>query len=262
MNATKKFLSIVALLLIIAAGAEAFAQESDQFELTVAPYAWFPNVKGDVTVGQQTTNFELGANADIDKTEFAGVLQLEARFGRFGLFLQPNYFKVDDSQEVLRTNVELTMKFWMLELGGFFRLIDWGKTGAHPPSGLDLLIGGRYWGISTEAHVSSPGTVTEGAESAHITEPFIGLRLSTFLTNHLFFRARGDVGGFSVTTNDVKSRFTWQALASLGYQLNHLLGIEAGYRWMSVDMKNESLPFNNEINLDFKGPFAGLLFRF
>src|SRR5581483_26040 len=262
MNATKKFLSIGTLLLILAAGAEVFAQESDKFELTVAPYAWFPNVKGDVTIGQQTTNLDLGANADIDKTEFAGVLQLEARFGRFGLFLQPNYFKVDDSQEILRTHVDLTMKFWMLEFGGFFRLIELGKTGAHPSAGLDLLVGGRYWGISTETHVSSPVNVTERGESAHITEPFVGLRLSTFLTNHLFFKARGDFGGFGVSTNDVKSRYTWQALASLGYQFNPLFGIEAGYRWMSVDMKNESLPFNNEINLDFKGPFAGALFRF
>lgn len=260
MNALKRILYMMTLLLISIPGTHAFAQESDKFELTVAPYVWFPNIKGDVTIGQQTANLDLGANSDIEKTETAGVLQIEMRFGRFGLFLQPNYFKLDDNQDVLRTNVDLTMKFWMLEFGGFFRLVELGEGRKHL-GGIDLLVGGRYWGISTEAHVSSPLNITERGESAHVTEPFVGLRLLNYFNDHLFFKARGDFGGFGVSSNDTKSKFTWQAITSLGYQFN-TIGVEAGYRWLAIEMKNESLPFSNEIDVDFEGPFGGVVFRF
>lgn len=261
MRSIKRILFVSTVLLLISSGAGAFAQESDKFELTIVPYVWFPNIKGDVTIGQQTGSVDLGADAVLDKTEFAAMLQMEARFGRFGLFLQPNYFKVDDDQEILRTNVNLEMKFWMLEFGGFFRLVELAKGTPHQ-GGIDLLVGGRYWGISTEAHLSSPLNITERGESAHITEPFVGLRLLSFLTDHIFFTARGDFGGFGISTNDFKSKFTWQAITSLGYKFNNLFGVEAGYRWLSVEMKDESLPFNNEMDLDFEGPFGGVVFRF
>ncbi|WDT75914.1 MAG: hypothetical protein MPW16_01475 [Candidatus Manganitrophus sp.] len=56
--------------------------------------------------------------------------------------------------------------------------------------------------------------------------------------------------------------YTWQATTFLGYQFNQVVGMEAGYRWLSIDMENKDLSFDNEIDLDFEGAFAGISFRF
>lgn len=264
MNAIKRILFVATLLLLLVPETRSSAEESgvDRREFTIVPYIWFPNIEGDVTIGQQTGNVDVGADALLDNTESAVMLQMEARFGRFGFFVQPNYFKLEESQSILLTDVDLTLKFWMIEFGGFFRLGEWGMVRKHPATYVDLLIGGRYWGIERETEVSSTLFFTENEENVHLTEPFVGLRLATYLTEHIIFGARGDVGGFGVKGDDVKSNFTWQAITFLGYEFNDLFGIEAGYRWLSVDMENEELPFDNEIDLDFEGAFAGISFRF
>ncbi len=264
MNAIKRILFVATLLLLLVPGTRSFAEESgaDRREFTIVPYAWFPNIEGDVTIGQQTANADIGVDALLDNTEFAGMVQMEARFGRFGLFVQPNYFKLEESRSILLTDVDLTLKFSMIEFGGFFRLGEWGVVRKHPAAYVDLMVGGRYWGIEQETDISSPFFITEREENVHLTEPFVGLRLVTYLTDHILFGARGDVGGFGVKGDDVKSNFTWQAITFLGYEFNDVFGIEAGYRWLSVDMENEALPFDNEIDLDFEGMFAGISFRF
>lgn len=264
MNAVKRILFAATLLLLLVPGTAIFAQEGgvDQREFTIVPYLWAPNIKGEMTIGRQTGNVDIGADAVLDETEFAGMLQMEARFGRFGLFVQPNYFKLEEDQSILQTDVDLTLKFWMIEFGGFLRLAEMGVVRTHPATYLDLLFGGRYWGIERETEVSSTLFFTESDENVHLIEPFVGLRMATYLTDHILFGVRGDAGGFGAKGDDVESKLTWQAITFLGYEFNTVFGIQAGYRWLSIDMENTEVSFNNEIDLDFEGPFAGLSFRF
>ncbi|MDC4224787.1 MAG: hypothetical protein MPW15_11305 [Candidatus Manganitrophus sp.] len=150
----------------------------------------------------------------------------------------------------------------MIEFGGFLRLAEMGVVRTHPAAYLDLLFGGRYWGIERETEVSSTLFFTESEEDTRLIEPFVGLRMATYLTDHILFGVRGDAGGFGAKGDDVESKLTWQAITFLGYEFNTVFGIQAGYRWLSIDMENTEVSFNNEIDLDFEGPFTGLSFRF
>ncbi|WDT80764.1 MAG: hypothetical protein MPW14_02980 [Candidatus Manganitrophus sp.] len=131
MNAMKRILFVATLLLLLLPGTRSFAQEGgvDRREFTIVPYAWFPNIEGNMTIGRQTGNVDIGVDALLDSTEFAGMLQMEARFGRFGLFVQPNYFNLGESQTILQTDIDLSLNFWMIEFGGFLRLLEWGRCG-------------------------------------------------------------------------------------------------------------------------------------
>lgn len=146
MNAMKRILFVATLLLLLVPGTRSLAQQSgfDRRDFTVVPYFWFPTIKGNVTVGQQTGSVDIGVDSLLDSTEFAGMLQMEARFGRFGFFVQPNYFNLEESQTILQTDIDLSLNFWMIEFGGFLRLAEWGAVRTHFAAYIDLLFGGRY----------------------------------------------------------------------------------------------------------------------
>ncbi|MBI3804217.1 MAG: hypothetical protein HY282_10700 [Nitrospirae bacterium] len=262
MSAIKRILFIATLLLIVVPGTRSFA-EDDKFEFTIVPYYWSPTVHGHVTIGEQTLGGNAGVDQLLDKTDSAVMVQMEARFGRFGLFVQPNYLKVEDTQTVLNTNVDTTLKAWMTEFGGFFRIAELGAGTPHRTS-FDLLIGGRYWGLETDTTASAPivNVTLNNHNNTDVVEPFVGLRLLTHLTEHIIFGGRGDIGGFGISTNDVKSKLTWQAITFLGYEFNKVIGVEAGYRWLSIDMEDKNLSVNNETKLTFNGWIAGVSFRF
>ncbi|MDC4224788.1 MAG: hypothetical protein MPW15_11310 [Candidatus Manganitrophus sp.] len=69
MNAVKRILFVATLLLLLVPGTPTFAQEGgvDQREFTIVPYLWAPNIKGEMTIGRQTGNVDIGADAVLDE---------------------------------------------------------------------------------------------------------------------------------------------------------------------------------------------------
>lgn len=66
-------------------------------------------------------------------------------------------------------------------------------------------------------------------------DPFIGLRARCELTDHLYVVAKGDVGGFGVSSD-----FTWQCYGAMGCHLNKgkSAAVELGYRHLGVDYQD------------------------
>ena len=54
---------------------------------------------------------------------------------------------------------------------------------------------------------------------------------------------------------------TWQALASLGYQFEHL-DLVFGYRYLDWDFDENDPGGKTFADLDFNGPYAGVKFTF
>ncbi|WDT75915.1 MAG: hypothetical protein MPW16_01480 [Candidatus Manganitrophus sp.] len=161
MNTVKRILFIATLLLLLLPGTRSFAQEmeAERWEYTIVPYLWLPNINGNVTLGRQSGSVDVGVDALLDQTEYAGMIQLEARKVEISASLPSLTISGwRRSQQILQTDVGLTMDFWMIEFGGFFRSATWGSTGTSPAAYVDLLLGGRYWGISRETEfLLSPG---------------------------------------------------------------------------------------------------------
>ena len=61
-------------------------------------------------------------------------------------------------------------------------------------------------------------------------DPFVGMRAQWNINQRLFVAGRADVGGFGVGSD-----LTWQASASLGWQINETWSTELGYRYMNID---------------------------
>ena len=81
----------------------------------------------------------------------------------------------------------------------------------------------------------------------------IGIRGQGELSENLFFRYNGDIGGFGASSDLV-----WQAFAGLGYRLHSNFSLVAGYRGMGVDYDNGRFMLDTVTH----GPVIGLDVRF
>jgi hypothetical protein len=68
---------------------------------------------------------------------------------------------------------------------------------------------------------------------------------------------RGDVGGF-----DVGSKFTYNAVGLVGYNISPVVSVWLGYRVLGVNYESGS-GFNKfKLDVTFYGPITGIIFRF
>ena len=142
---------------------------------------------------------------------------------------------------------------------------------------LDLVVGGRYnsLDITTDILLTIGATLTPNIIPVSISrtrqirgrievkeewvDPFIGLRLRKDLGAGYQFFARGDVGGF-----DVSSDFVWQVIAGVSgpCKCNENLSWTLGYRALDTDYHTGS--GHNEFVFDqlIQGPIVGANYRF
>ncbi len=84
-------------------------------------------------------------------------------------------------------------------------------------------------------------------------DPIIGFRGRYNFTDECYLAARGDIGGFGVSSD-----LTLNAFGALGYQWNKTFSTELGYRYLYVDYAHDGFVFDAAT----KGLFLGATFRF
>ena len=84
-------------------------------------------------------------------------------------------------------------------------------------------------------------------------DPIIGFRGRYNLTDKCYFAARGDIGGFGVSSD-----LTLNAFGAVGYQWNKTFSTELGYRYLYVDYAHDGFVFDAAT----KGLFLGATFKF
>ena len=262
MNAVKGILCITVFLIAVSE-IPSIAEETgnNEWEWTIVPYVWIPSMKGHLIIGHEVPRNDVGVDEIIDTPAIDGMLHLEARKGAFGLFLQSNYFKFDNEQGIHGVNVDINVTGWIFEFGGFYRLGEWGNK---RPGILDLIIGGRYWSATAEVAANSPvpGVRLESTQGDHVSDPLVGLRFGTYVTNRIAFTLWGDIGGFGVNNTNFEAIRSWQALGFLGYDFNDTISLQVGYRALGLNIRDKNLSSNNEMKITAQGPVVGLSFRF
>jgi hypothetical protein len=252
----------------------------DKWEFELIPYLWMAAMKGDVTLKGIAASVDMSFSDIWSDLKFGAMLKLEAKKGRWGIFLDTVYMDLDDSVTGKRTftgplgqrtaeilaDANISMEQWVLELGGFYQLaeIPVGQEKGGVLS-LDLLAGGRYWYLSTDVDVglvldANRNTIARNISqkgSKEWIDPFIGLRTRIQLTKNLMLVLRGDIGGFSVG-----SQFTWNASGYFGYSVSEMVSLWAGYRALGVDYRDGSGSRKFEYDMTFQGPVLGVGFRF
>jgi hypothetical protein len=236
-----------------------------RWEFIIAPYFWMASISGDVTVKGITTHVDVPFSDVLKDLDFGGEVHVEAWKDRWGLFLDATYMNLSvDGQGVLPrrgpASAEVGMQEWLVEFGGMYRVATWplGKDGKTTLT-LDGLVGGRYWNMFASIDLSIPktGTFLGVSDRKEWVDPFVGARMELSLNEKFKLALRGDVGGF-----DVGSKFTYNAIGVVGYDISRVVSIWLGYRVLGVNYESGS-GFNKfQFDVTMYGPITGILFRF
>jgi hypothetical protein len=243
---------MVASLAFVGPAAQGQELDADRWQLSVTPYGWLAGLQGDVKVRDTTVHVDVPFHDVLDALDFTAMVHIEAQKGRWGLLSDVMYLAVSTEEDLNVVNAKLDQKMWIVEFGGFYRLLD-RSVGQGLPMSLDALVGGRYWNLDTDLTIGPLGL---GA-NADWVDPFIGLRWIGRLTDRLSLYARGDIGGFGVY--DDASKLTWNADGGAAFNLSKNVALLAGYRALNIDRPQRN---NLDADLTILGPEVGLIIRF
>ena len=187
----------------------------------------------------------------------------------------------------IEASVELDLELTLSELSATFELFKkwhgepaaWkGGYGARRGfTALDVVAGGRYNSveITTDVLLNVGAKLTPDIVPISITntgqirariaadeqwvDPFVGLRLRMDSGTGYQFYARGDVGGFSASSD-----FVWQAIAGVMGQCrcNENLSWTVGYRALDIDYSTGSGSDEFVFDMLIHGPVIGATWRF
>ena len=218
------------LIISLLAAPAAFAQSADdQWHFVVEPYVMFPNVHGtvglddlpDVSIDQSPSDL-------FSHLQFGGMLYLEAHDDRWAIasdFMYSNLAQSASATNPLSysyARVDLKQILW--EPSVLYRLAPWLEAGA----GADLT------NLKSTLNITLQNPLGQLSRSAGMTktwvDPTIIARVTFPLSNTWSVVARGNVGGFNVS-----SVFTWQAQAYVVYRISDGMALSLGYRAISDD---------------------------
>jgi hypothetical protein len=289
-----QLLATVSILALLGAGVPpahaADEGKNDAWHFEVTPYVWLPEIQGRVTAagagGQSvSTSLHIGMDDSL-KLLFKGQLwagmgYFEARKRRLSLFLDVVGLHAEEAQTVTgrslglgvfrnparTTKIAVFTDVIMTEFGAMYRVLDLPRANERTPSvSIDALAGGRYLHSANDTDLRSTSLLgpvgAEASNTADIVDPFFGGRWAVGLRDDLVLGFRGDVGGF-----DTGTHFTWQIAGSLRYRLPFTLyatplWTTVGYRVLDFDIRNTAPCVAARINLQLRGPFAGLVAQF
>jgi hypothetical protein len=252
----------------------------EKWEYAVIPYGIMAALKGNVTIKGVEAKVDMSFSDILSDLEIAGMMHMEAKKGRWGFFLDPTYMKLKTSAEGTRSfrgplgqrtvdilvDADMSMEQWAVDFGGFYELT---KTPVGQDKDkmmyLDLLVGGRYWYLSTDVDIGRVLDTNGNQVSRSISQsgsrqwidPFFGLRTRFQLTKDLMMVFRGDIGGFSIG-----SQFAWNVSGYLGYSVSEMVSLWVGYRALGVNYQSGSGNDKFAYDVIIQGPAIGVGFRF
>jgi hypothetical protein len=234
------------------ASAQGTAGSSDAWTFSLAPYVWFAGVGGEVTGPQGSESFSADFGDVFGTMKFSYAFLAEARRGNFSLVTDIMYLNLQQGVPVpgfgeFSGGSARTRSLEVSAIGLY--------TVAEGSAGRIELGGGiRGWWFDTELKLDA-GRLPARTQSASTSwaDPVVGVRGVLRLNDSLSVTAYGDIGGFGVG-----SQLTWQAFATLDYQVTESISVSAGFRWIHIDYDKG----RNDISLDMAGPIIGASVRF
>jgi hypothetical protein len=176
----------------------------------------------------------------------------EVRNGRFGLFADV----INLNLEELNTSTpgpffsaaRLDLGITIATALGLYRIAEEGE------SHLDVLAGARLWSVDVEVALGTG--LFEGVEATddHTwVDPVVGVKGQYGFNNKIFFKGWAMIGGFGASSD-----LMWEVFGGLGYQMNDVFSVSAGWRHLDVDYAHNSFLF--DVNVD--GPIIEASFKF
>jgi hypothetical protein len=226
-----------------------------QWHFTVAPYMWFTGIKGDVSVKGLPEVPVDASFSDIWKDfDFGLAGRFVARKDRFGFGLDFTYNNlgapVAANAPVLGPlGLEADVRQLFAEGLAFYRVASGGRT--DNPAHLDVLVGARYMGTSTQLKATGSSGVEYAGDKKDLqwVDGLLGLSFRAPLGSRVSVIGRGDVAGFG-------SKLTWNLEGDLAVRVSERWTLGAGWRHMNIDYDKGSGTDRKLFDLAYDGPRA------
>jgi hypothetical protein len=231
--------------------------DSDSWKFTLIPYFHLAGMNGEVTIDGITAEVDESFSDLVKNADIGGSFHLEARKGKWGVFIDPMYMKMSADEEVADLKVELEVEQWLVEGGGILRVSEWlfGNNNDRKAS-IDALAGVRYFSLTTDMDFN---LLPDLDWSKDWVDPFVGVIFKTDLSRKISLALRGDIGGFGIGG---ASDFVWGASVQLGYDVSKKSTLWFGYRVLDFDYDDGTGEDLFEWNMATSGFQVGLAYRF
>ena len=201
----------------------------------------------------------------VDKLDSAFMGHIEVGVDQYGAFFDAINIALSDNAVVPvgpggpilgDPLVDTDLKLKLYELAAFYRI-----GGPDPgSSAVDLFFGVREVDLDQALDIVLPGPgATPINKNLDVSETDIiaGARVVGRFNKKWGYKLRADYGGGG-------TEGTVNALASIGYTFGKtdLFSIDLGYRYLSIELKNESNGSSYGSDLTMSGPIIGFIFTF
>jgi hypothetical protein len=286
MHRSLRTLGALALATAVAAAGASGASASDELdaagrdaprlELDAFLYGWVTGTYGSIALKDTTVRIDV-TPADVldllfDGDAFAAAGYFALSYDRFSVFADSmgGYADIGVFQSIptqlcctLTIDAKDRMKFVITDVGLGYELGRWTLPGRPRPLSLGVWAGARYVYLSNE--LDATFGVVQGAQGAanvsdsiDWADPLIGVRWSLPLLESVSIDFRGDIGGFTASSD-----LTWGLLGMVRlwipykpFDLTPYLA--AGYRVVAFDRS----PDAGSVDMQMRGPTLGAGFLF
>ncbi len=207
------------------------AANKKKWEFYTIGYLWLATAKGktDVIGPVEPVDLDLSLGDIINGFKFIFMGAAEARHDRFVILGDLSFVHLGTKKGIgIRDpdflEAKLDSRTAEITLLGGYRVID-DKTFA-----LDLLAGGRMNFFKTSLRLEGPNRTAEGSVSQQWLDPLIAARAHIPLGGKWSGSLYGDVGGI-VFGSDA----TYQAAATVDYQISRKMNVGVGWRYWKVN---------------------------
>ena len=263
-------LTVVAFLLAVAlpALAQTDTTPADAWTWRATLYGWFPSINGTSNFKGLPGGGEIDTNVNpqgyLSRLQFAFMGTLEARRGPWSVIGDAIYLNMGNHSSritsisgpgggvVIPVDTGTTTN-----LEGFVGMLAGGYAVLQQPvARVDLLAGVRYARLksSLDWELAGPAGALPQSGSAQVTKDLtdglVGARGSVDLSSQWFVPWYVDAGAGS-------SRFTWQAMAGIGYRFGWG-DLTLAYRHLAYDFHSDRIVSD----IKFSGPAIAASFRF
>lgn len=225
----------------------------------VSPYGWAASLVGNGSLAGFDTDVDVPFSDVLRHLDLVLMGNVEATNGRWGVYIDGQYVRTSQKEDVLEHEIGLDITTTTLSAGAFF-------TAYEKALGGDTVFGRpRTWTLEptaglrwTELKADVEAFGNRGAISADWTDPFVGLRTNLDLDARWNVFAEADVGGFGIG-----SELSVNAQAYLGYRtflFDRPTILRAGYRVLDQDFETEDFTGSSRFRWDVTqhGPVLGL----
>jgi opacity protein-like surface antigen len=242
------------LALLLAAPLVPSAAAAQDWEYQASIYGWFSGLDSSVGTQFGTLDTELSFSDVWDMLDMAFFGTFEARQGQLGFILDLNYTDLSTTKNtpfgVAFSSATVDTKLTIASGYSTWRISD--TTAA----AIDLAGGFRAYDLDlgiTLAPGAAPGQSFSQGDSWF--DAVIGARAIFPLGDRWTATVAGDVGGFGIGSS---SDMSYNALVTVGYDINDTWSIKAGYRYLGFDKDLNG----RDVSLDLSGPLLGVSARF